>query len=154
MSAEDLIRTASDAASLNSRLVLVVGGSAQQRRALLREAAVHTGAPLIELGATFAAVMALVPRRQRPLQATPTLRQTVDAASGVAPWVLLDSTEILFDRSLQLDPVEALRYLARSRTVLAAWPGECRDGRLLYAPAQHPEHCDRPATGLLVHSLT
>lgn len=154
MSAADLIQTARDAASLNSRLVLVVGGGAQQRRALLRETSLQASAPLIDLGIKFASVMALVPRKQRPLQATAMLRQTVDEEAGAAPWVLLDSVEILFDRSLHLDPIEALRHLSRSRTLLAAWPGEFRDGRLLYAPAQHPEHCDRPATGLLVHSLS
>ncbi|MFN5156319.1 MAG: BREX-3 system P-loop-containing protein BrxF [Betaproteobacteria bacterium] len=151
---DDLLRLVSDAGSLQSRLVLVLGGSYSSRSDLLAGAAVHLDGQVLPLGIHFARLIATVPRRQRPLQAGPLLRDVVDASFKSGPVAVLDRIEVLFDRSLRLDALDALKRLAHSRTVVAAWPGELRNGRLLYAPASHPEHCDHAVGGYLVHEIT
>lgn len=150
---DDLLRLVHDAGSLHSRLVLIVGGSAEQRSALLSTASASLGVPVVSLGIDFARRAAALPTRQRSLQATSCLRETVDAALAPSAPALLDRIEILFDASLKLDALDALKRLSHARTVLAAWPGELRNGRLTYAPANHPEHCDHPVSGCLVHQL-
>jgi hypothetical protein len=51
--------------------------------------------------------------------------------------------ELLFDRSLQLDPLDLLKRHAHAKRVVAVWPGELqgdtRTGRLTYADMGHPE---------------
>lgn len=150
---EELLRLVHDAGSLHSRLVLIVGGSAEQRSALLSSASASLAAPVVSLGVAFARRVAALPPRQRSLQATSCLRETVDSALAPSAPALLDRTEVLFDAGLKLDALDALRRLSHARTVVAVWPGELRNGRLIYAPANHPEHCDHPVSGCLVHQL-
>ena len=150
----ELLQLVTDAGSLQSRLVLVLGGSLPQRRDLLARAAVHFGAPVLPLGVEYARRMAAVTRKQRPLQAASLLRDAVDAKFSPSAPAILDRIEVLFDRSLQLDALDALKQLAHSRTVVVSWPGDLRDRRLTYAPANHPEHCDHPVAGFLVYQLS
>jgi hypothetical protein len=151
---DDLLQLVNDAGSLQSRLVLVMGGSDRRRGDLLSSAATHFGTQVLPLGIDFARRISTVARRQRPLQASALLRDSVDAAFPASSPALLDRTEILFDRTLQFHALDALRRLAHARTVVAAWPGELRDQRLMYATANHPEHCDYPAAGFLVHHIS
>jgi hypothetical protein len=44
--------------------------------------------------------------------------------------LLVDNIELLFDRSLKLDPLTLLKQLSRVRRVVATWPGEQSGGRL------------------------
>ncbi|MEF8759847.1 MAG: BREX-3 system P-loop-containing protein BrxF [Candidatus Accumulibacter sp. UW25] len=67
--------------------------------------------------------------------------------------LLLDNIELLFDRSLQLDPLDLLKRHAHATRVVAVWPGELqgdtRTGRLTYADMGHPEHQDYSLAGLV-----
>lgn len=151
---DELLRLVTDAGSLQSRLVLVQGGDDHLRRDLLARVAMNFGTQVLLLGVDYARSMAAIPRKQRPLQAASVLRDAVDAAFTASAPAILDSTEVLFDRSLQLDALDALKRLAHSRTVVACWPGELRERRLIYAPANHPEHCDHPVAGFLLYQLS
>lgn len=64
--------------------------------------------------------------------------------------LLLENIEILFEPSLQIDPLDILRMLAHSRRVVAVWPGELRGDRLVYADMSHPEHRDYSRDGVVV----
>jgi hypothetical protein len=150
----ELLKLIKDAGSLHGRLVLVVGQDARSRSHALAAAAVQLGTTALPLGIQLARRASLLSRRQRPLQAGSLLREVVEASFQTAPVAVLDRTEVLFDRSLKLDALDALKKLAHARTVVAAWPGELRNGRLLYAPASHPEHCDHAVGGYLVHEIT
>jgi hypothetical protein len=48
--------------------------------------------------------------------------------------------EILFEPSLQQDPLRCLQGLSRSRTVIAVWNGKIEDQFLIYAEPGHPEY--------------
>lgn len=151
---DELLKLIKDAGSLHGRLVLVVGQDARSRSQALVSASAQLDVTVLPLGIQLAHRAAALARRQRPLQASSLLRDVVDAAFPGSPVAVLDRTEVLFDRSLKLDALDALKRLAHARTVVAAWPGELRNARLLYAPAGHPEHCDHAATGFLVHHLS
>jgi hypothetical protein len=86
------------------------------------------------------------------LQTTSILRELADQHAS-EDILLMDNIEILFDRSLQLDPLELLKRHAHSRRVVAVWPGQLqgdeKSGRLTYADMGHPEHQDYSLAGFV-----
>lgn len=122
------------------RLVLVVGPARSGKSAGLRTFAERGGAPLINVSLELSSQMLELSERQRALRASQILGNVVkqDGASTV----LLDNLEILFDPSLQLDPLRVLLSLSRRQTIIAAWGGTIQRGnvaRVTYAAPEHPE---------------
>lgn len=76
------------------------------------------------------------------------MREIADR-SAVSGLLLLTNIEILFDSTLKLDPLDLLKRLATAQRVVAIWPGELRDGRLVYAEIGHPEYQDYGLTGVV-----
>ncbi|MNW07490.1 hypothetical protein D3C71_2041140 [compost metagenome] len=72
-----------------------------------------------------------------------------DSVRGDAP-LLLDNLEVLFEPSLKINPLDLIKRLAHSRRVVAVWPGEMRDDRLVYASMGHPEYRDYSRDGVVV----
>ena len=141
-----------DVTQLNNKLILLVGGSTQDRAALLR--ALHdTGAsePL-HLGVALAVPLAELPHRERNLQAGSLLRAVAQEHAASGP-LLIEGVELLFDSSLRLNALDLLRRQAQARPVVAAWPGEWRDGRLIYAVRGHPEYQDQGADGATIFEI-
>ena len=64
--------------------------------------------------------------------------------------VLLDNIEILFDTSLNQDPLRLLQGLSRNKTVVAAWSGYIESEHLVYATPGHPEYRRYPIQDLLI----
>ena len=60
-----------------------------------------------------------------------------EAATNV---VLIKGLEILFDRSLKVDPIRLLRVCAKNKTLLVSWPGDQTSSGLIYASPNHPEY--------------
>lgn len=52
----------------------------------------------------------------------------------------LDHTEILFDRSINQNPLLMLRHISRNKTIIAAWNGAATERHLIFADARHPEY--------------
>jgi len=67
--------------------------------------------------------------------------------------VVLDNIEVMFDAELKINPFDTIKRLAHAMTVVVAWPGNFKDGRLLYAKVGHPEHCDVAEDGAIVLEL-
>ena len=89
-----------------------------------------------------------MPQRQRPLQTLALLRELAEQHAS-DNLLLLDNIELLFDSSLQLDPLDLLKRYAHAGRVVAVWPGELQDGRLTYAEIGHPEHRDYGLAGVV-----
>lgn len=149
---DQLDRLAHEASALHNRLVLVVGKPGAGKSGLLRQLADRRDVQVLNLGLEFSRRVAAFPKRQRALQATAVLRDTATAHGGDQA-LIADNLEILFDRGLQMDPLDALRRLSHGRTMVVAWPGMVTGGRLTYAPPEHPEHQDYPVTGLVLLQL-
>ena len=77
------------------------------------------------------------------------LREIADKERTDDP-LLLDNLELLFEPSLQINPLDLVRRLAHSKRVVAVWPGELRGDRLVYADMSHPEHRDYSRDGVVV----
>lgn len=124
-----------------TKLVLLVGPKGSGKTELLRAYAQKTGTPYIPAGGPIAERLLATPSRFRDTEAGNAL---AELCPGPGPF-LLDNLELLFDPSLKLDTYRLLTGLARTKTVVAAWPGSFQDGALTYASPGHREHRSFPA---------
>lgn len=147
-----LERLVEEIAALHSKLVLLIGAPGSGKTALLQVLAKNRGATPLNIGSALGNRLAAIPQKQRPLQTNPILRELADQ-HAVGDLLLLDNIELLFDRTLQLDPLDLLKRHAHARRVVAVWPGESRDGRLIYAEMGHPEHQDYGLEGLVPFAI-
>jgi|SRR5690606_29771283 len=147
-----LDRLVDETAGLYSKLILLVGHQGCGKTALIAELANRRRAQVVNVGAELGRRLAVLPQHKRALQANVAMRELADEyASG--DLLLLDNIELLFDQSLKLDPLNMLKHHAHVRCVVAVWPGEVRDGRLLYAEIGHPEYRDYGLDGLVLFEL-
>jgi hypothetical protein len=141
-----------DVIPLHSKLILLIGGPQSSKTALLNSLAKSQGVTPLNVGAELGGRLAGMPQRQRHLQTTTILRELADQHAP-GDLLLLDNIELLFDRSLQLDPLDLLKRHAHAKRVVAVWPGElqgdARTGRLTYADMGHPEHQDYSLAGVV-----
>jgi hypothetical protein len=143
-----LEQLATEIGALHSKLILLVGAPPAGKTALLSAFAGRIEARTLNVGSELGRRLAAIPQKQRHLQASISLRELADQhAKG--DLLLMDNIELLFDTSLQLNPLDLLKRHAHSRRVVAVWPGELRDGRLTYADMGHPEHQDYGLAGLV-----
>jgi hypothetical protein len=132
----------------HSKLILLVGLPGCDKSALLVALASRRGAKIMNVGAVLAGRLVAIPQRERALQASAVMRELADeyASDGL---LLLDNIELLFDRTLKLNPLDFLKRHTRARRVVAAWPGELRDDRLIYAEMGHPEYQEYGLEGVV-----
>jgi predicted ATPase len=147
-----LERLVEEIAALHSKLVLLIGAPGSGKTALLQVLGKNRGATPLNIGSALGSGLAAIPQKQRPLQTNTILRELADQ-HAVGDLLLLDNIELLFDRTLQLDPLDLLKRHAHARRVVAVWPGELRDGRLIYAEMGHPEHQDYALEGLVPFAI-
>lgn len=128
------------------RLVLLVGPMGAGKTPLLRRLAQAREMPYLNLNLALSRRLLDLTSRERPLRVRRLVEDVIaDRADGAA---ILDNIELLFEPSLQVDPLTLLQRLSRRRMVIAAWGGAYDlDRRVLtYARPGHPEYkrYDRP----------
>ncbi|MBW1676340.1 MAG: BREX-3 system P-loop-containing protein BrxF [Deltaproteobacteria bacterium] len=126
------------APELYHRLVLVVAPSGSGKTSALKEVRQGLRAPLINVNLEISRRMLELTTRQRALQASRLLEDIL--RQNRSDVVLLDNIEILFEKSLEQDPLRLLQGLSRNRTIVATWNGEIGDNYLIYAAPDHPEY--------------
>jgi hypothetical protein len=145
---EELRQRVNAVGALHSKLILLVGGKeASKAEALMAFAEMVEQAPL-NIGLAMGRALSVVPQKQRPLRTFELLRELVEQHAP-GDLLLASNIELLFDHSLKQDPLDLLKRLAHSRTVVAVWPGEWQSNRLSYAPLGHPEHKEYGLEGLV-----
>lgn len=131
------IKDAVFAATQNySKLVLIVGLPKSGKTSLLSSYASSLGTSVINVNMYLAERLLELNKRERTTHVHQILSQLKADANNP---LLLDNTEILFDRHLALDPIRLLQQLARNQAVVASWGGRILDGKLTYATSSHPE---------------
>ena len=142
-----LERLVGEIGDLQSKLILLVGNGGKTR--LLRTLAQRLNAAPFNLGVELGHRLAATPVSERGFSANELLRELTDSARSDAP-LMLDNLEVLFEPSLKINPLDLIKRLAHSRRVVAVWPGEMRDDRLVYASMGHPEYRDYTRDGVVV----
>lgn len=145
---EALDRLVEDVSGLNSKLVLLIGHPRTGKSSLLGRLAENRQMRLLNVGMELGRKLLSVSSTRRHLQVTDMLKELADDTSHNG-LLIMDNIEILFDQTLKLSPLELLKRHAHARRVVAAWPGELREGRLSYATTGHPEHQDYGIDGLV-----
>ncbi|MCZ8195626.1 MAG: BREX-3 system P-loop-containing protein BrxF [Aquidulcibacter sp.] len=145
---EDLGRIIEEVSGLNSKLVLVIGGHQTGKSKLLGKLAEYKQMRVLSVGVGLGHKLLAVPVTRRHLHVAEMLTELSNdfADDGL---LIMDNIEILFDQRLMVSPLELLKRQAHVRRVVAAWPGELRDGRLFYATPGHPEYRDYGVDGLV-----
>ncbi len=143
-----LDRVVEDSSTLHSKLVLLIGEPGEGKSKLLRQLAVRRKANVLNIGTTLGRELLTVPRTRRHLRVAEIFRGLADDLAGQGI-LLVDNIELLFDRTLKLNPLDLLRRQAQSRRTIAVWPGCVRGNRLTYAETGHPEHQDYAIDGLV-----
>jgi hypothetical protein len=137
-----------DISGINTKLVLLIGPPRSGKSNLLGQLAARRQVRVLSIGAALGRELLVVPSTRRHLQVADLLKDLSDdfASHGL---LLMDNIELLFDRTLQLNPLDLLKRHAHARRVVAVWPGDLREDRLSYATTGHPEHQDYGIDGLV-----
>ncbi len=143
-----LERLIGEIGDLNSKLVLLVGTSRSGKTKLLRELGTKLNIEPLNVGLELGRRLAATPINKRGFSAGELLREIAEMERTDDP-LLLDNLELLFEKSLQINPLDLVKRLAHSKRVVAAWPGELRGDRLIYADMSHPEHRDYSRDGVV-----
>ena len=118
----------------SSCLLVVHPDPAHVNRVVGDLARVH-GWPEIVVGRELSAALLPVPLKNRGREARAWMREGI---GGAAPSpVVLTGIDVLFEPSLELEPVGLLRQMARLTPLAAAWPGTVDGHRLAYASPEH-----------------
>lgn len=145
---EKLERLVDEIAALHSKLILLVGAPHVGKTKLLSALGERDEAVPLNAGSQLGRQLAGLPQKQRHLEAGNILRELADH-HACGDLLLIDNIELLFDQTLQLNPLDLLKRHAHTRRVVAVWPGELREGRLTYGDMGHPEHRDYGTEGLV-----
>jgi hypothetical protein len=132
-----LVEAIRQAASQYYRLVLLAGVPGSGKTATLQAVAQQNGYPYLNINLELSKRMLELTRTQRSRQVERLLKDVIASAAGDV--VLLDNLEILFDPSLEVEPLRLLQVSSRNRTVVASWNGTFKDETLIYAEPGHPE---------------
>jgi ABC-type uncharacterized transport system ATPase component len=143
---ETVLAEMEKADELYHRLVLVVAPSGAGKTAALQSVAKQRAVPCTNVNLELSKRMLDLTAQQRAIHAAELLREIVERSNGDA--AVLDNLEVLFDRSLHLDPLRVLKDLGRQTTVVASWNGRIDDHGLTYGDPDHPEYRLYPPSDL------
>lgn len=146
--AQQLDEAVRQAASQYFRLVILAGPPGSGKTAALQSLARRGVGTVLNVNLELCKRMLELTRTQRSRQVAPLLKELIHAAPGDV--VLLDNLEILFDTSLEVEPLRLLQAASRNRTVVATWNGGFQSGTLTYAEPGHPEFTQLKQTDAVV----
>ncbi len=149
---EELERLIGEIGTLHTKLIMLIGPPGSGKTQLLRSLEAKTSSVCLNVGVLLGVRLAPLTQRQRQLGVSRVVCELADE-HATAGLLLVDNIELLFDRSLHVSPLDILKQQAHARRVVAAWPGELRDGRLRYAEMGHSEYQDYSAESLVTFSI-
>ena len=135
MNLDPLRRAIGRAKNYHSQLVVVAGEFAS---GLLEHAASEGGLVAVNLNLALSGKLIEVPRQDRAKSAASLFAEVLHELERRV--LLLNHIEILFDKTLLIEPLKLLQGSAKNLTLVVAWPGEKNSSSLTYAVPSHPEY--------------
>ena len=139
------------AASQYFRLVILAGAPGSGKTSALQALALKSTYPMVNVNLELSKRMLELTRTQRSRQVERLLKEIIAAVPGEV--ALLDNLEILFDTTLEVEPLRLLQVSSRNRTIVASWNGAFQGGTLTYAEPGHPEFIQFKQTDAVVVAL-
>jgi hypothetical protein len=133
------------------RLVILVGIPSSGKTDILQLLADKVGCRVVNVNFELSKRMLELTRSQRSRQVERILKDVI--AEDPSNVVLLDNLEILFDNSLEVDPLRLLQASSRNRTIVASWNGRFESGALSYAEPGHPEYVQYKDSDVLAATI-
>jgi hypothetical protein len=128
------------------RLLMVVAPSGAGKTRALHTVSSRMNFPYVNLNLELGKRLLRTGRKQRPLDLATDLRDFIRSIGTST--VLVDNIEILFDKSLEIDPLSLLQQASRNTGLVVAWNGKVEGVELTYAERGHPEYLHYPISGL------
>ena len=133
------------------QLVLIIGGTWQDRTVLLKELAEYKKFDYISLGLPLSQAMLDRAPKDRPIVLADYVTTILTARS--IKGIVLDHIEILFNPVLFTDPLRLLQSISRSHVIVASWPGLYDETHLTYAKPSDNEYFSTKISDLLTYSI-
>ena len=147
---EQIKKSIRDANTLYQKLILLIGKSGSGKTKILQKISKDFTAPMINVNLEMSYRLLDLPVDKR----APTFSRLFSAVikDSESEIVLLDNIEILFDKSLQQNPLALLQTNSKNKTMIAAWNGKIKSGSLIYAKPDHHEYWSYPIeeTGITI----
>ena len=145
---DSILQRMDDAKTKYHRLVLLVGRARSGKTSALQAVHSRVDAPIHNVGVELSRLMLELSEKERSTRLSRLLAEATDSpASDV---VLLDNIELLFDPKLQANPLELLKALSKTRTVVTSWQGHVEGDHMIYAKPGHPEYRRYDVDDLLI----
>lgn len=140
---KDLARTIAEqvelAASSFYRLVVVAGLPGSGKTRAFKQLQETKGWSLLNLNKVLSERLLDLTSKQRRLRTADIVRDLIEE-QGSQTVTMLDNIGLLFQPTLQQEPMLALQRASRNHTVITAWQGEVVAGKLIYGSPDHPEY--------------
>jgi hypothetical protein len=133
------------------KLTIIAGGARSGKTHLLKQVAAQLDLPLINLSLLFSQRLLSQNRRQRSLNAEKVAIEVVD--EHIKSGRCLDDIELLFDSTLQMNPLVFLQDISRNRLIVATWNGVVTGGELRFGHTGHPDYFSQTVNGYPVVSV-
>ena len=134
---EKIRKSIEDARHLYQKLILLVGKSGSGKTGILKKISNEFAVPMINVNLEMSSRLLDIPLEKRASNLSRLFSSLLNNTGS--DMVLLDNIEILFDKSLQQNPLSLLQNNAKNRIVIAAWNGVIENGRVTYARPEHHE---------------
>ena len=133
------------------RCILLVSRDIGLLQRQAEELACYRNWPVLCVGSALSAPLISISPRQRSRTAQLLLRRRLDEAAP-GPLMCTD-IDLLFEPTLQLDPLALFRRASRSLPLIVAWPGHYDGGVLSYAVPEHAHYRTWPDPQVRIYLL-
>ncbi len=148
---EKILENVHKARELYYSLILIVGSQGSGKTKELKSLSKHLGIPVINVNLELSREMLHLTERQRILKLENLFKKVISDVNSEI--VLLDNVEILFDPSLEHDPLAVLKKISRNLTLVAALSCRLESDKLIYANSGHPEYKEYSLKDLIIVDL-
>lgn len=133
------------------KLTILAGSARSGKTHLLKQLATQLDLPIINLSLLLSQRLLSLTRHQRELRAQDVATDVID--ENYKAGICLDDTELLFDSTLELNPLVFLREITRNRLIVATWNGFVTGGELRFGQIGHPDYFSQTVNGFPVVSV-
>jgi len=131
------IKKISEAKKRYYKLILLVGTHGSGKTVFLKKILQELQGSIINLNYEMSERLHDIPQNEWNNHIDPIIGELLPVNDQP---ILIDNIEILFSPEFQLNPLQILKRLSRTRVVIASWPGSYSDGQLTHGNMNNGEY--------------